>query len=644
MRLPAAVADLRMWLERHIKPILFDHKNAPTIAAIVVSMAVMVWHASQYLTYCCDDPFISLRYADRFRQGLGLTWNNFERVEGATNFLWYFIIGLIGFVVDDLVLVGLVLGYVGTGVTIGALAWAVRERGWIGSVPSWFAGLAIASLGPVASWTVGGLEVPMVMGALAVAIGLSYELFDSDRLRWRVALGLGATLAVLSMTRPDGTLFTATFCAGLVLGKGFRKSAWLEALIAGGVSSAAFAGLSVFRKLYYGHWFPNTASKLQLGSLNYETGLNYVTKDYTFWLPLLVLASMAVLLGITSLKVRQRVAILVPSLVVWLAYVVIIRGDHMPERRHLLQAFVLLIALGAETLREAVRSRSSGRQIVWFGAIASVAWLAAAQIRDKERGDANRAVWVWHGKPIGLMFRDGFAEQKPLMAVDAAGSVPFFTGFETIDMLGINDAYIASHPPEDIGKGLVGHELGDGAYVLSRNPDLILFHLTYGSERPVWRSGRQMVATAQWRNNYQRMYYRTPSESLEGVAHVRHTEGPLAPKWHDGAVDFPVYLLATSNTNRATLGERNKWVLSVASGGESSYKLPVEGSYRRCGLDFDATDGVTLSASFGDATTEISGTGKDYVTKRPDQRVLMLQVKGGEYNGTVRGLRLRCEP
>ena len=51
-------------------------------------LAMLFLHARAYLPFLSDDALISLRYAQRLAEGKGLTWNDGERVEGYTNFLW----------------------------------------------------------------------------------------------------------------------------------------------------------------------------------------------------------------------------------------------------------------------------------------------------------------------------------------------------------------------------------------------------------------------------------------------------------------------------------------------------------------------------------------------------------------------------
>jgi hypothetical protein len=64
-------------------------------------------------------------------------------------------------------------------------------------------------------------------------------------------------------------------------------------------------------------------------------------------------------------------------------------------------------------------------------------------------------------------------EQHPaaVLAIDAAGKVPFFSGLRTIDMLGLNDEHLAHGAARPSFR--VGHNKYDPDYVLARSPDLI---------------------------------------------------------------------------------------------------------------------------------------------------------------------------
>lgn len=76
------------------------------------------------------------------------------------------------------------------------------------------------------------------------------------------------------------------------------------------------------------------------------------------------------------------------------------------------------------------------------------------------------------GKEAGLWLRDHY-DAGTVIATNTAGSIPFYSGFKTIDMLGLNDKHIARQDVPGIGQGRPGHEKADGPYVLSLNPDII---------------------------------------------------------------------------------------------------------------------------------------------------------------------------
>jgi hypothetical protein len=85
------------------------------------------------------------------------------------------------------------------------------------------------------------------------------------------------------------------------------------------------------------------------------------------------------------------------------------------------------------------------------------------QIRVCRREDAA----AQFGRPVGEWLR---AQLPPdaLVATNAAGALPYFSDLPTLDMLGLTDRHIARSRPDR--RQWVGHERGDGAYVLSRRP------------------------------------------------------------------------------------------------------------------------------------------------------------------------------
>jgi hypothetical protein len=102
------------------------------------------------------------------------------------------------------------------------------------------------------------------------------------------------------------------------------------------------------------------------------------------------------------------------------------------------------------------------------------------------------STWEWSGVAAGEWLEHAFGDTKPLLAVDAAGAVPYFSKLPCLDMLGICDRTIARTPfPADAGF-VAGHNRANGAYVLARAPDLVMFGPPPGTPRPQWLGDRQL--------------------------------------------------------------------------------------------------------------------------------------------------------
>jgi hypothetical protein len=53
-----------------------------------------------------------------------------------------------------------------------------------------------------------------------------------------------------------------------------------------------------------------------------------------------------------------------------------------------------------------------------------------------------------------------------------------------------------------MGSGKAGHEKGDGAYVLSRKPDIIQFGSTWGSRAPVFVGDHELAESPDFVRDY----------------------------------------------------------------------------------------------------------------------------------------------
>lgn len=534
----------------------------PAALLVLVAGSVLLAHARRYLPFLADDALISLRYSERLLQGDGLTWNDGERVEGYSNLLWVLATALVGVVLDDLVLAARALGVVSAWACLAAV---VVYRAPFASAREWIApaagALLLALSGALTVWSIGGLEQPLLAALLAWAYVMALRVAAPPAgdgaaassatsaiaplagFRWQRWWLPGLALGLLSWTRPDGFLFAVplALCVTVLPGaaeRGLRPALLLLAI------PALFVGLQLaFRLAYYGEWAPNTALvKLAWTPQRQAQGIRYVLAGLSVAWPLLVLAATSVA-ALFEAGPRFRTITLSLALICWLAYVATIGGDIFPAWRHLVAAHVLLALLSVEGI-SALARRFRRVCPVLVGGLLLLPAMAVSQSRDPGAHAALRERWEWDAPPIAELLRRHFGARQPLLAVDAAGCLPFFSKLPALDMLGLNDAYLTHHPPKTLGQGPLGHELGDGRYFLERRPDLVIFGLPSDHGNPKFRGGWEMFRDPQFARDYERITFAAGRPERRYRVWLRRTSDKVGERRSGSEVVLPGHLFA----------------------------------------------------------------------------------------------------
>jgi hypothetical protein len=121
------------------------------------------------------------------------------------------------------------------------------------------------------------------------------------------------------------------------------------------------------------------------------------------------------------------------------------------------------------------------------------------------------------GRPVGEWLRVHFPAAT-WVATNCAGTVPYFSELPCIDMLGLTDAHIARVRPDRTA--WIGHEKGDGEYVLSRRPEVVILGGAEGSAEPwPFPGDRQLAASPGFRAAYR--LQRVPLAGFEFVYFLR---------------------------------------------------------------------------------------------------------------------------
>lgn len=501
-------------------------------ALVFLCVAVaLVAHARDYLPFFADDGFISLRYAERLLEGRGLTWNDGERVEGYSNLSWVLGCALLGMLGLDLVEGARLLGQVSGVAAVAALVVCHRPRTGAlrEALPSLASGLMVALSGSFAVWAVGGLEQPLFAACLAwgtclVTIGVGSPARGS-----RLWILSSLPFALLCWTRPDGPLLVVLVGLGLILAMKRDRETLRRAGLLLTIPAVFVVAQLAFRLLYYSAWIPNSGTaKLAFTAERVFQGLRYITEAAVPFRALIILAATSLLPLLFDSAARRRIVVFIPAALGWTLYVVVIGGDIFPARRHLVPLVVLAGFAAAEGLRWLIQRGPRVRWWTYVGVVAALAMHGAAQLSDTENRRARDERWEWDGRVMGELFRRQFGEAGALVAVDSAGSLPYYSKLPTIDMLGINDAVIARSRPGDFGRGALGHELGDGGYVLSREPDLVVFGLPAGERNALYRSGQEMQHAAAFARGYSMVTFEAPGpEALSSQVWVRNESARL---------------------------------------------------------------------------------------------------------------------
>lgn len=535
--------------------------------AFAIAATILIAHALRYLPLFDDDAFISLRYADRLINGHGLTWTDGPRVEGYSNLLWILLIAAMGHFGVDLVVAARCLGIL---FSIGAIA-AVglsRPRDEVRSLPLLIGLLVLPLCIPIAVWSIAGLEQPLIACLLAWSIAFVRIAQDRQFSKQHIAAS-SILLGLLCLTRPDSPLLAAAVIISMSLAKGTGKERRVAALGLSIGPAIAIVGQQIFRVAYYGHWVPNPALvKIAPSARHFKDGLEYVTGGFAAIWPIALLAVIALAINLRDARLRSRHYPLVLVLVVWSAWLVFVGGDIFAAWRQ----FVPLVVVIAFILTDAACQIWQRLQSLAARAAVSILFIAtfAGNLWTQSRDYANQRALSqhseWHGRTVGRMLKRTFGECSPLIAVDAAGSVPFWSRLPSLDMLGLNDEYIPRHPPRDFGKGFVGHELGDGAYVLSQRPDLILFRGPQGQKDAAYLSGQQMQASPHFTRDYALVTFESAApERFQSRIWVRRASSKIGIRETPGGIEIPAYLLSSGSEVIAKESNSDGFVVNLCS-------------------------------------------------------------------------------
>ncbi len=455
-----------------------------------------------------DDALIALRYTRNWLAGDGLVWNPGEYVEGYSSFLMVVLTGAISaFSGLDLVVSARLLNGFSVIATAALLAWALGARASAARpvlAPALAALLVLASPA-LAIWVCGALEGPLhafvcLAGVVAVLGALEHP-GDGRRAAWA-----GSCVALPALVRPDGLFFLAV--AGLFMlwtarkggARAWRGVGWFTL-----AAAVPLAGHLAFRLAYYGSPVPNTvlAKATGLPASLTSQGWSYVASWFLDF-PFLGLVALG-LLFVRWRAARGTGAVFVAAVIGGQALMIgFVGGDFMPAHRLLLPLVpICAFAIGADLALRMSAWPPDRRFVLAACVLIAVGLAAVPRILSPEPPDPAAYSGTIIGHHVVGKWPDG-----TLIATNNGGSLPYYAAdYRFIDMLGLNDPVIARRvveAPRSRWQLLPGHAKGDGAYVLGRDPDVIILGPAEGTsaEQPWFLSDFELADLPAFRNGY----------------------------------------------------------------------------------------------------------------------------------------------
>ena len=459
--------------------------------------------ASQVLgSWVLDDAFISFRYSRNLLDGYGLTFNpGGEIVEGYTNFLWTITMTLVLALGFEPLVAAHFLTLACALLTLLLLNRFAKT--WLGEHWAILPPVLLAANAPFVLYTArgSGMETAQVTLLTLLALLAVWRAHDV-----RSGLLAGLACAVVTLARPDGALVPLAGGIGLVAMLLGQQRATTTRIIAGLCAGFAvgYGPYFAWRLAYYGYLLPNTFyAKTGFTTAQLRRGWNYAT-DFATLLGFRTLGALLLIsaAGLLIPALRRRFApgpapLLWTFLLLTIAYVVGVGGDHFPLGRFFIPALPPLALLFTHGLRSIIAGSQLVPKPAAWGVI-GLGWaiLALSSLRNVQQFPPSDsripARPIWGENSVALKNREvGYwlhANTPPetVIATGIAGTLPYYSKRTVIDALGLNDLHIAHLSVPDMGAGDAGSEKTDPLYILDQQPDVIPFS-TSGDFQPLPR-------------------------------------------------------------------------------------------------------------------------------------------------------------
>ncbi len=428
---------------------------------IIFSILIGFYNAFR-VSWVCDDAYISFIYARNLYEGKGLVFQEGERVEGYSNFLWTVLMSLsfpFKIQVEDFAIFWGICFYILTLIVFQnpllMLSYSLFSFGW--------------------EFATGGLETSL----FTFLITVSYRFWKGKD--WSKLLFVSS---VLPLVRPDGILFSFGNVSLLILyqkSKVLKLEFWKEIPPSYWVLIFTCVSLLIGKFCYYGDILPNTYyAKADMGAY-WSQGILYFK---FFWKEFPAFSIFLIVGTVLSASPYSWIVFF------YLLYVLYIGGDFM-FARFLIPVIPVMTELTWERLQQAreVWTERLSKKGETFSLIILLVFLLSPLYQTGSFTENALEIWKQYGisherklyKNLGKgiytydeiilnEFRVAFAGSqahfiyymRPMLAIEA--------------MAGLTDSVIAKTKPKS--RGLIGHEKkAPLEYLIQRGVEIVMMDM-----------------------------------------------------------------------------------------------------------------------------------------------------------------------
>ncbi len=435
-----------------------------------------------------EDAQITYRYSLRFSEGYDFgMWNRTGfPVEGFTTFLWMLYLSFFGPNLDSIVYASKITT-VFFHLSVIVLFFSLHVKFYNGENHNIFKGsekiaskaflftsIVVAIFLPLSWYATTGMETVLFMTLIAYMI--FFPMLTSN------IIILSSLSILLVMTRPDGIMFALAsplYYFWITKNRQFITIAT--------VALITFIALAIFRYNHFGYFMPNTyyaKSANTIGLMHLKAGIFYFGAFFITYIYIFIPIILMLISTVLSKKIKEREFFLLLLLGIAIYFIILAKAgadnfSAFPMWRHALNVFPLIIFCMFYSIYSLYPKYSYVLSsiivlLLFFSPIIfSIPTSQSSFLKEQLSNSIKKFPDFSNDYKNNslLLWLKNITDENTTIATSLAGELPLTVDAYHLDILGLNDEYIAHNGKFD-PNGPTDSKT-DMAYVLSKRPNII---------------------------------------------------------------------------------------------------------------------------------------------------------------------------